>query len=300
MEIKRASKNSCKIKMAVQGPSGSGKTYSSLLIAYGLTGDWNKVCVIDTENGSANLYADLGSYSVLPLSAPFSPENYSQAIQTAVKAGFECIIIDSMSHEWCGTGGILDIHGNMSGNSFANWGKMTPRHNAFMQTVLQCDAHVIGTMRSKIEYVMQDKNGKQVPEKVGLKAVQRDDAEYEFTILFDINQKHNASVSKDRTGLFRSRPELTLTAETGREIAKWCNSGTNIQGNALPTSSPTATESPFVEDPTFEDLINGCKSLEELHKLFQEYPNEAENNLQLFIDRKKQLLTNSINLNGKH
>ena len=81
----------------------------------------------------------------------------------------EVIIIDSISHEWEGSGGILDIHAGMAGNSFTNWGKLTPRHNAFIQTILQTNKHIIGTIRSKQDYVLNEKNGKQVPEKVGLK-----------------------------------------------------------------------------------------------------------------------------------
>ena len=221
-QFNKAERSNCKIKMAVQGPSGSGKTYSSLLVAYGLTKDWSKIAVLDTENGSANLYSHLGSYSVLNLTAPYTPEEYIDAIDAAVKQGFECLIIDSLSTEWNGVGGILDIHGNIPGNSFTAWAKVTPRHNAFVQAILQSNIHIIGTMRSKTDYVISEKNGKQVPEKVGMKPVQREDSEYEFTVVFELNQKHQANVGKDRTGLFSKRPELFLTAEVGDEISQWC------------------------------------------------------------------------------
>src|SRR5213075_24314 len=116
------------------------------------------------------------------------------------------------SHEWEGIGGILETHGNMMGNSYTNWSKLTPRHNSFVQHILQSPAHVIGTIRAKQDYVLSEKNGKQVPEKVGLKGVTRDGMDYEFTLVFDIDIKHNASASKDRTGLFMDAEALCFIA----------------------------------------------------------------------------------------
>jgi hypothetical protein len=120
MKFAKATRKKCKMKLSLQGPSGSGKTYSALLLAKGITGNLSKVAVIDTENGSSNLYAKLGAYSVLNLEAPFTPEKYIEAIKCAKEQGFECVIIDSLSHEWFGTGGILEIHSNMPnvGNYF--------------------------------------------------------------------------------------------------------------------------------------------------------------------------------------
>ena len=171
MQLQQAKRKRAKIKMALQGPSGSGKTYGALLIAYGLCGDWTKIAVIDTENHSAELYAHLGNYNTLSIASPYTPEKYCEAINLCEQAGMEVIILDSCSHEWDGSGGILDVHGNMAGNSFTNWSKLTPRHNAFIQSILQSSCHIIGTIRSKQDYVLQEKNGKMVPEKVGLKGV---------------------------------------------------------------------------------------------------------------------------------
>ena len=92
--------------IAIVGPSGSGKTFSALLCAFGLTNDWSKIAVIDTENHSADLYSHLGNYSVLNLSKPFSPERYVEAIDVCEKAGMKVIIIDSITQEWDGQGGI--------------------------------------------------------------------------------------------------------------------------------------------------------------------------------------------------
>lgn len=129
MELKRALRKQAKIKLALQGPNGSGKTMSALILASGMV-EWGKIAVVDTENHSADLYVHLGNYNMLQLSQPFSPERYIEAIETCEKAGMDVIIIDSNTHEWDGNGGILDVHGNMPGNSFTNWAKMTSRHNS--------------------------------------------------------------------------------------------------------------------------------------------------------------------------
>lgn len=222
MELIIAQRKQAVIKMAVQGPSGSGKTYSSLLIANGLCKDWSKIGIIDTEYHSAHLYSSLGRYNVLSLEEPFSPERYIDAIESCEKAGMKVIIIDSISHEWEGTGGILDVHGNMAGNSFTNWSKLTPRHNAFVQKILQSPCHIIATIRSKQDYVLTDKNGKMVPEKVGLKGVTRDGMDYEFSLVLDLDIKHQATASKDRTGLFMDKFAFPPSTLTGERLRTWC------------------------------------------------------------------------------
>lgn len=223
MNLRQAERKQARIKLGLQGPSGSGKTYSALQIAFGLTGDWSKICVIDSENNSSDLYAHLGHFNVLGLGQPFSPEKYIEAMQLAENAGMEVLILDSISHEWDGSGGILDIHGAMMGNSFTNWNKVTPRHNAFVQAMLQSKSHIIATIRSKQDYVLSDKNGKMVPEKVGLKGITRDGMDYEFTVVLDIDIKHNATASKDRSGLFMDKPPFVPSAETGHRIKRWCH-----------------------------------------------------------------------------
>lgn len=220
MKIKKAERKKAKIKMALQGSSGSGKTMSALLIAYGICNDWSKITVIDTENGSADLYSNLGEYNSLTLEAPYTPEKYIQAINLCVNSNMEVIIIDSISHCW---DYLLELHSNMTGNSFTNWGKITPKQNAFMNSILSADAHVLTTMRVKQDYVLTQKDGKYVPEKIGLKAVQREGVDYEFTIVLNINQKHYAISSKDRTNLFIEKSEFQISTDTGRLISKWCN-----------------------------------------------------------------------------
>ncbi len=230
MDLRQASKKQAKIKLALAGCSGSGKTYSSLLLAYGITKNYSKIAIIDTESGSADLYAHLGSYNVLALKAPYTPERYIQAIETCERAGMEVIIIDSISHCW---ENLLEFHSNMQGNSFTNWNKVTPRQTALTQRILTSCCHIIATMRTKQDYVLNEKNGKLVPEKVGLKAIMRDGIDYEFTIVLDIDLKHHVKASKDRTNLFMDKPEFTITPETGKAILDWCSEEINIENMNL-------------------------------------------------------------------
>jgi hypothetical protein len=222
LHIRKAQRQQGKIKLALTGTSGSGKTYGALLLAKGLIGGFEKVVVIDTDSNSADLYDYLGNYSVLTLSAPFTPEKYIEAIKACENAGFDAIIIDSISHEWYGSGGILDVHAGMPGNSFTNWKSLSQRHNQFLNAILKSPCHVVATMRLKQAYVLNEKNGKMVPEKVGLKAIAREDTEYEFTIVLEVNQKHLAKASKDRTGLFMDKPDFMITEQTGHRIREWC------------------------------------------------------------------------------
>lgn len=279
MKLQKASRKRAKIKMAIQGPSGSGKTMSALLASYGLFNDWTKIAVIDTENHSAELYSHLGPYNVVNISAPYTPEKYMEAIQLCENAGIEVIIIDSISHEWEGSGGIIDIHSHMVGNSFTNWGKLTPRHNAFIQAILQSPCHIIGTIRSKQDYVLSEKNGKMIPEKVGLKGVTRDGMDYEFTLVFEIDIKHNVTSSKDRTGLFSSMPEFKITTETGELIANWCNSGENVPVELLPQVS------------SILDRINECTSVADLLELYkQQLPSLQQEHAKAFSFRRSQIV----------
>jgi hypothetical protein len=278
MELRKSSRKKAKIRLALQGPSGSGKTYSALLIAFGLCNSYEKVAVIDTECHSSELYSHLGAFNVVNLEAPFTPEKYISAIKLCEQNGIEVIIIDSISHEWEGSGGILDTHAQMAGNSFTNWGKLTPRHNAFVQSILQSPCHVISTVRSKQDYVLNEKNGKQIPEKIGLKGVTREGMDYEMTTVLDLNIKHNAAASKDRTGLFMDKPEFKVTAAIGEQILAWCQEG--------------------IEEPKdeFAERIQTCKSYEELKKLYIDNPDRQSSHSQLFGLRKNELLTPAVEM----
>ncbi|MBV7268947.1 AAA family ATPase [Winogradskyella luteola] len=277
MELRKSERKNAKIKMALQAPSGAGKTYSSLLIAKGLTNeDFSKVAVIDTENGSADLYAHLGEYNVLSLKPPFSPESYIEAIDVCLNSDIEVIIIDSISHCW---DFLIEYHASLPGNSFTNWSKITPRQKAFVNKMLQANTHIIATMRTKQDYVLNQKDGKFIPEKVGLKAVQRDGVDYEFTLVFDIDIKHFAKTSKDRTGLYSDKPEFIITSGVGKQIKEWCNSGTDL-------------------DAVKEEIQN-CSTNEELNQLYQKHIAWKEILNSSFIEKQQELKTKQLsNLNN--
>jgi hypothetical protein len=262
-QIRSAEKSKTKLKIGLAGPSGSGKTYSALLLASGFA-PWKEICVIDTENGSADLYDNLGGYNVITLTPPFSPERYIEAIRAAEEAGMKVIIIDSISHEWSGKGGILEIHDQMTNrNDFSKWAELTPRHNAFIDAMLYSKAHVIATMRTKQDYVISEQNGKHVPEKIGLKAITREGVDYEFTITFDLDIKHNANTTKDRTGLFMDKPEFFISRETGEILKEWSE-----KGRDLDTERGKAVN-------TWADQIKGIKTLKSLNKLRDKMREEA-------------------------
>ena len=225
MQLKKATRKQVKLRLNISAPSGAGKTYSALRMAKGICGDWDKIAVIDTENGSAGLYSDLGSFNVIDLSPPFQPEKYIQALNACVEAGIEVIIIDSSSHEWtC----LLEenellAQSSFRGNTWSAWSKTTPRHDKFINAVLHCNAHVITCTRSKMETVMGE--GKKL-HKVGMKDQQREGWEYELTVSLNIDRDtHLAIPSKDRTNLFEGKQPFLITEETGILIKNWCESG---------------------------------------------------------------------------
>lgn len=230
MEIRVATRKKVKLHLGLSAGSGGGKTYSALLLAKGLVGSWSKIGVIDTENGSASLYSHLGEFLTAELRPPFSPERYIEYIAGFEKAGVECIIIDSISHEWEGEGGVLELCDKNGGGFQNGWKAMTPRHTKFVQAILQSSCHVITTVRRKTEYALQETTNKQgktviAPVKVGLKEVTREGFEYELTVNLELDVKHFATSSKDRTGLFADKDPFIITEETGKLIAEWCEKG---------------------------------------------------------------------------
>lgn len=271
MQLRQSQRKEAKIKMALQGSAGAGKTMSALLLAKGLTNNnLQKVAIIDTENGSADLYSHIGNYNVLTLEPPFSPEQYIKAIDICLSGGMEVIIIDSISHCW---DFLLNYHSKLAGNSFTNWNKVTPRQKAFIDKILQSSVHIITTMRTKQDYVLNQKNGKFIPEKVGLKAIQRDGVEYEFTIVFDIDSKHFAKSSKDRTELFSGKSEFMINSATGKRILDWCNE---------PSKNEITTR------------IKKCLTISELMELYNKNPNSQGTYKEQYEQKKLQLeqLTN--------
>lgn len=293
-----ARRTAAKMKIALIGASGSGKTYSALLLAKGLVEEWKKVGIIDTENNSATLYAHLGDFLHLNLRAPFSPERYIKAIEAAEKAGIEALIIDSVSHEWDGEGGCLEINERISrekfgGNTWSAWSYTGALHARFVQKFLQADMHVIACVRAKTETAIE---GKKVI-RVGTKEVQRDGFEYEFATVFYLDKDaHEARATKDRTGLFPSSVSFLISEKTGQIIRDWASQSdaTIDEGDrrfARNIAEVAQIASDFLgNDPRFElaktvsALSKGdavvktgqSVSLAIVEKLAQAFPNDAD------------------------
>lgn len=233
--FRKAERKKAKLRLGLVGPAGSGKTYGALLVAMGLGG---RIAMIDTENGSGDLYAGLGDYDVCTLSAPYEVQKYLAAIKDAERAGYDVLIIDSLSHAWAGEGGLLDQQGKIAdagrGNSYTAWRQVTPWHNKLVEAMLTSHCHIIATMRAKTEYILEEnERGKKEPKKVGMAPVQRDGMDYEFGVVFDISGNHTAQVSKDRTSLFDGRV-FQLSKETGETLRAWLETG------AEPPAPPAA------------------------------------------------------------
>lgn len=241
----RAERKKAKLKLAITGPSGSGKTMSALRLAKGLGG---KIALIDTENGSASLYADRFEFDSLELSPPFTTEKYINAINAAIKAGYDTIVIDQISHAWSGPGGLLEqkeqLDSRPGSNHWTNWGPITKKQEAFKAAWLHAPINVIATMRSKQEYMQSEAGGKKKVEKVGMAPMQREGVEYEFTVVFDCAMDHQAVASKDRTSLFRERI-FQITEDTGAEIKTWLEKGID----APPPTVPVVRTPPTVNAP---------------------------------------------------
>ena len=229
-----SSLESVKARIAICGPAGSGKTYTALILA---TNMFDNVGVIDTENGRTKLYADRFGFQRLDL--PYhSPEYYVAAIKAAEMAGFDALVIDSLSHAWVGRGGALEMADQASarykGNSFAAWRDVTPHHNALVDALIQCQCHLIVTMRSKTEYIITQEKGKSRPQKIGMAPVQRDGIEYEFDLIADMDLEHNFIVSKSRYAALDNRVINRPGADLAQEITTWLHDG----------AAPTATVTP--------------------------------------------------------
>jgi hypothetical protein len=242
--LRKAEKKKSRLRIGLSGTSGSGKTYSALLLAYGLVGDWTKVAVVDSENGSADLYSHLGDYQVLPISAPFSPEKYIEAIHTCEDAGMHVIIIDSASHEWEGKGGCLEINEQLAqtkfkGNTWSAWSQTTPRHQKFLEAMLTSPAHIITTARAKQDTVQVEGKVK----KIGVKEIQREGYEYELTLNFNIDRdNHLATASKDRTGMFINADPFVINVDTGKKLKEWAESGALMTEPVITPSTPATAE----------------------------------------------------------
>lgn len=230
--FQKAKRENIWAKVLTIAPSGGGKSYGALRIAKGMAdalskdaGKEERIAYIGTEGSRDKYYADEFDYDLMQLKSPFEPERYIDAIDEALDAGYKVIVIDSITHEWKGKGGLLEIHSKMSGNSYTNWSKLTPKHERFIDKILESEAYIIATVRGKDKYVLEEQNGKQVPRKVGVGYDQRDDLEFLFTVALTIEQDtHYFTSVKDNTHLFEDRNDI-LTEKDGEIIYNWASGG---------------------------------------------------------------------------
>ena len=278
----KAERKKAKLRLALTGVSGCGKTYSALRIAKGMGG---KIAVIDTENDSSSLYASEFDFCSINLD-DHSPEGYIRAIDDAEKEGFDIVIIDSLSHVWTFCKSEVDkvAAGSFKGNSWAAWSKVTPRYDALVQRMIQSSVHVITTMRAKTETAqVVEQNGKKKVIKLGMKTEMRDGIEFEFTTVIDIDHETNgASVSKDRTHVFKGKEHLPLDESIGQALVEWLLDG---------------VEKPYVNQDQLNELVNmlskvtypgAAEKVQQTHPNFsmiyaQDY-NLVANKLQKLID----------------
>ena len=284
MEIKQASRSEVKLRIGISAASGFGKTYSALQMGFGMTNDWSKICVIDSES-SASLYSHLGPFNVIEIKAPFTPEKYIEAIKLAENSGMQLIILDSISHEWSGSGGCLEIHEQLGGR-WQDWAKVTPRHQAFIDSIILSKCHIITCVRRKIEYSLDtDLNGRMKVTKLGTKEVTKEGFEFELTLNFEIiNEQHLAKASKDRTGLYMNKPEFVISSATGKRLINWATMNNVMNLNKLLKK------------------ITECKNKSELRELFNKYPELSKSVAAEFTVHEKFLnsLTTNIIPNGQY
>lgn len=274
--IEQATRQALSVKMALDGPSGAGKTTGALLLAYGMCRDWSQIAVADTENRSA-LYLvgrdlvqrggqplTVGRFMHVPFDPPYDPRHFVSLIRQVEMTPAKVLIIDSLSHEWSGKGGCLELQQNLGGK-YQDWAKVTPMHQDVIDAIRHSRLHIIATMRSKQDYAMeqeQQANGvtKTKVVKLGMKTEQRDGMDYEMGIVLDIEHKtHYATCNKDRTGLFDGRPPFVIGVDTGEEIATWAAEGDSPRSGTMyhEVGSPEWTaekEAELLNSATMADL----------------------------------------------
>ena len=252
-----------KARIALQSPSGNGKTYTALQLAVGLA-QGGTVGLIDTENHSASRYARIFAFDQLDFKPPFSPERYRMAIAAAARRAFAVLIIDSISHEWMGQGGVLEMVDAYAaahkGDSHSAWRELTPKHNGFVEELIRYPGHLIVCMRSKTETARQTNptTGKQEIVKLGLAPIQRDGIEYEFDLVGEIDTRHTLTIIKSRFSAFDSVAYERPGPEVGQLILAQVSDG--VEAPEIPV---------LIADPKHPDVLEAgrLRALMDAHHL---------------------------------
>lgn len=255
LDFEDATKEAAKARIALTGPSGAGKTYTALMLAFGLG---ENVAVIDTERGTASKYVGRNGWRFKTLKpTKFSPLSLVDHLGKAAAAGFDVVIIDSLSHYWAGTDGMLEQVDKRSGNNKfgTGWKEVGPEEKRMIDAILAYPGHVIVTMRVKTEYVLEiNEKGKQQPRRVGLKPIQREGIEHEFDLIGDLDLSNTLTVTKSRiegleSGATFHKPGVELAVEVAGFLA---------DGEQVPTVAE------------FRERVNEAGTREEMLTLYRE------------------------------
>jgi DNA polymerase III delta prime subunit len=254
LTFKPATREASYARIALSGPSGSGKTYTALALATALS---SSVAVIDTERGSASKYVGLNGWKFDTIQPDnFSPLSLVEILGVAAGNEYGCVVIDSLSHYWMGAGGMLEQVDARArnGNTFSGWKEVRPDERRMIDALVAFPGHVVVTMRSKTEYVIEDDaRGKKVPRKVGLKPEQREGIEYEFDLVGDLDHDNTLTVVKSRIHTL-AKAIIPMPGEgLAASIAEWLSDGEQV---------PTVME--------YRKRALAMDSVEELKALFEE------------------------------
>ncbi len=257
--FQKATKKGAYLRMALVGPAGSGKTYTALRIATEMAKRLGglRIAVMDTERGSASKYADLFDFDAhSPMS--FAPTVYCDVIEKAAKGGYGILVIDSLSHAWSGKDGALDkvdkaASKDPKGNSFAAWRTVTPMHNQMIESILTAPLHIIATMRTKTEWVIEENDrGKKVPKKIGTQPVQRDGVDYEFDVVADMNEEHWLTIGKTRCNALDKYEEQKAGEKLAGILVDWLTN----DGSAVPETGTEEADAQF-NSAELDALVKG-------------------------------------------
>lgn len=258
MQIKKAARQKKRLRVAIDGPSGSGKTYSLERLAFAMKkrGLCSKILVIDTENESASLYVGESpdgepfDFDTVCLTR-FSPTDYTAAIHMGEKAGYDCIIIDSLSHAWIGEGGALDLVDQKStGNSWVAWKDVTPLHRRLIDSIIQSPAHILASMRTKTEWTTEKNDrGKTVPVRIGTQAVQREGMEYEFDVYARCDLEHLLKIEKTRCSILDKASAIKPGLAFWSPLFDW------LEGATAETPQIVATDNRSDDERDRDDFL---------------------------------------------
>lgn len=280
MAFKKATKKNAKLRLALFGVSGSGKSFSALRIATGLAGKNGKIAFIDTERGSASKYADRFDFDVCEIDKP-TINNVKMQIEQA--KGYDVLIIDSLTHAWLELLQEVEqvARTKFGGNTWSAWSEGTPKQMSLINSILDFDGHIIVTMRAETNWTTTTNDkGKVVPVRIGEAPKQGKGIEYEFDMLMQLSQEHNALVIKDRTGKYQDECIEMPDEKFGADLAEWLNDGETAKKQSQQTDDDIVK---------IAEKISSLKTLKELTNYFNEFEVMTDDIKALFTARKEAI-----------